>query len=80
MDDTLVAHQIKYLGLMENLRVRRAGFAFRRPYEMFLQRYKSLSPQTWPHWHGEPREGARRVFVLVLTNYLPTIFFSTYYS
>ena len=63
MDDTLVAHQIKYLGLMENLRVRRAGFAFRRPYEMFLQRYKSLSPQTWPHWHGEPREGARRVFV-----------------
>jgi len=61
MDDTLVAHQIKYLGLMENLRVRRAGFAFRRPYEMFLQRYKSLSPQTWPHWHGEPREGARLI-------------------
>ena len=36
----LVQHQSKYLGLMENLRVRRAGFAFRRRFEIFLERYK----------------------------------------
>ena len=34
----LVRHQVKYLGLMENLRVRRAGFAYRRPFPFFLQR------------------------------------------
>lgn len=52
-------HQVKYLGLMENLRVRRAGFAYRRPYEQFLQRYKSLCPQTWPNYHGSAKEGVQ---------------------
>lgn len=37
-DEVLVRHQVKYLGLMENLRVRRAGFAYRRSFEAFLQR------------------------------------------
>lgn len=58
-DDNIVRHQIKYLGLMENLRVRRAGFAYRRPYEVFLKRYKSLCPRTWPHWNGIPSEGVK---------------------
>ncbi|KAK1806296.1 hypothetical protein P4O66_000171 [Electrophorus voltai] len=39
-DDALVKHQVKYLGLMEHLRVRRAGFAYRRRYEDFLKRTK----------------------------------------
>jgi len=51
-DDKLVQHQVKYLGLMENLRVRRAGFAYRRVYENFYKRYKSLCPSTWPHYEG----------------------------
>ncbi|KAB0792483.1 hypothetical protein PPYR_14442 [Photinus pyralis] len=58
-DETLVSHQVKYLGLMENLRVRRAGFAYRRVFEKFLQRYKSLCKETWPNWHGAPREGVQ---------------------
>jgi len=37
-DEVLVRHQVKYLGLMENLRVRRAGFAYRRHFEAFLER------------------------------------------
>lgn len=57
----LVRHQVKYLGLMEHLRVRRAGFAYRRRYEIFLQRYKSLCPDTWPHWRGPPAEGVERL-------------------
>uniref|UniRef100_A0A674A592 Myosin IH n=1 Tax=Salmo trutta TaxID=8032 RepID=A0A674A592_SALTR len=56
-DDVLVRHQVKYLGLMEHLRVRRAGFAYRRRYELFLQRYKPLCPATWPHWRGVAAEG-----------------------
>ncbi|XP_016142238.1 unconventional myosin-Ic-like isoform X1 [Sinocyclocheilus grahami] len=56
-DEVLVRHQVKYLGLMENLRVRRAGFAYRRNYEVFLERYKSLCPDTWPNWRGKLPEG-----------------------
>jgi myosin-1 len=39
-DEQLCRHQVAYLGLMENLRVRRAGYCNRRPYEIFLDRYK----------------------------------------
>ncbi|CAO2616686.1 Unconventional myosin-Ic, partial [Lemmus lemmus] len=56
-DEVLIRHQVKYLGLMENLRVRRAGFAYRHKYEAFLQRYKSLCPETWPTWAGRPQDG-----------------------
>ncbi|XP_055730653.1 unconventional myosin-Ih isoform X2 [Salvelinus fontinalis] len=58
-DDVLVRHQVKYLGLMEHLRVRRAGFAYRRRYEIFLQRYKPLCPDTWPNWKGTAAEGVQ---------------------
>ncbi|KAK2912033.1 hypothetical protein Q8A67_004166 [Cirrhinus molitorella] len=60
-DDVMVRHQVKYLGLMEHLRVRRAGFAYRRRYEVFLKRYKPLCPDTWPHWKGTPAEGVQRL-------------------
>uniref|UniRef100_A0A8B9KU86 Myosin IHb n=1 Tax=Astyanax mexicanus TaxID=7994 RepID=A0A8B9KU86_ASTMX len=56
-DDVLVRHQVKYLALMEHLRVRRAGFAYRRRYEVFLKRYKPLCPDTWPNWKGTAAEG-----------------------
>lgn len=59
--DDLVKHQVKYLGLMENLRVRRAGFAYRRPFPFFLQRYKCLCPDTWPTWYGDPGEGVKKI-------------------
>ncbi|XP_062420923.1 unconventional myosin-Ib isoform X1 [Pungitius pungitius] len=55
--DTLVCHQVRYLGLMENVRVRRAGYAFRQAYEPCLERYKMLCKRTWPHWRGPAREG-----------------------
>ncbi|TRZ13957.1 hypothetical protein HGM15179_013146 [Zosterops borbonicus] len=54
----LVLAQVRYLGLMENVRVRRAGYAFRQLYGPFLQRYKMLNPRTWPRWDGGDREGA----------------------
>jgi len=43
-----VMHQIEYLGLKENVRVRRAGFAYRRPFEKFVKRYEILTPETAP--------------------------------
>ncbi|ROT72066.1 Myosin-Ie [Penaeus vannamei] len=56
-DDQMVKHQVEYLGLKENIKVKRAGFAYRRPYQKFLHRYAILTKETWPAWYGEPTEG-----------------------
>ncbi|KAG8177886.1 hypothetical protein JTE90_001718 [Oedothorax gibbosus] len=53
----LVQHQVRYLGLLETVRMRRAGFSHRQDYESFLARYKMLSGHTWPTWSGLPVEG-----------------------
>ena len=50
-------HQVEYLGLKENIRVRRAGFAYRRPFAKFLQRYAICTKETWPSWNGPPGKG-----------------------
>ncbi|XP_028032793.1 myosin-IA [Bombyx mandarina] len=58
-DPLLVQHQTAYLGLVENVRVRRAGFACRVRYDRFVQRYKMLSQYTWPNYRGHsPRDAA----------------------
>ncbi|KAH9906218.1 P-loop containing nucleoside triphosphate hydrolase protein [Xylariomycetidae sp. FL2044] len=41
-----VLHQIKYLGLQENVRIRRAGFAYRQSFDKFVERFFLLSPAT----------------------------------
>ncbi|CCH62802.1 hypothetical protein TBLA_0I01430 [Henningerozyma blattae CBS 6284] len=43
-DDHQVLHQVKYLGLKENVRIRRAGFAVRQTFEKFVERFYLLSP------------------------------------
>ncbi|EDQ87053.1 uncharacterized protein MONBRDRAFT_33469 [Monosiga brevicollis MX1] len=52
MDDELLKHQVQYLGLTENVRVRRAGFCFREAKEAFFTRYKLLSDATYTGWKG----------------------------
>lgn len=42
-DDHQVLHQIKYLGLQENVRIRRAGFAYRQVFDKFVERFYLLS-------------------------------------
>lgn len=60
-----VKHQVEYLGLQENIRVRRAGFAYRRAFEKFLQRYAILTKETWPKWKGDPRSGIKHIMASV---------------
>uniref|UniRef100_A0A8C4X110 Myosin IF n=1 Tax=Eptatretus burgeri TaxID=7764 RepID=A0A8C4X110_EPTBU len=60
-EDKRVRHQVEYLGLKENIRVRRAGFAYRRAFEKFLQRYAILTSETWPHWRGDNRQGIMHI-------------------
>ncbi|XP_054639094.1 myosin IEb [Dunckerocampus dactyliophorus] len=56
-EENRVRHQVEYLGLRENIRVRRAGYAYRRVFNKFLQRYAILTKETWPTWKGEERQG-----------------------
>ncbi|XP_012234244.1 unconventional myosin-Ie-like [Linepithema humile] len=56
-DQLRVKHQVEYLGLKENIRVRRAGFAYRRPFAKFLHRYAILTKETWPRWPGDEKQG-----------------------
>ncbi|KAJ2477288.1 class II myosin, partial [Coemansia sp. RSA 2320] len=45
-NDKRVLHQVKYLGLCENIRIRRAGFAYRQTFEKFVERFYLLSSKT----------------------------------
>ncbi|XP_050524575.1 unconventional myosin ID [Daktulosphaira vitifoliae] len=59
IDYKRVIHQVSYLGLLENIRVRRAGFAHRQPYSRFLKRYKMISGFTWPNYRCSDKEATR---------------------
>lgn len=56
-EESRVKHQVEYLGLKENIRVRRAGYAYRRVFQKFLQRYAILTKATWPVWRGDEKQG-----------------------
>ncbi|KAJ5118070.1 Myosin-1 [Penicillium atrosanguineum] len=60
-----VLHQIKYLGLQENVRIRRAGFAYRQSFDKFVERFYLLSPKTSYAgdytWTGDSESGARQI-------------------
>ena len=45
-----VRHQVQYLGLLENVRVRRAGFCYRGAFARFVKRYVPFffSPHPFP--------------------------------
>ena len=60
-----VMHQIQYLGLQENVRIRRAGFAYRQTFDKFVERFYLLSPHTSYAgdytWTGDAKSGAKQI-------------------
>ena len=60
-----VMHQIKYLGLQENVRIRRAGFAYRSTFDRFVERFYLLSPKTSYAgnytWTGDSLSGTKQI-------------------
>ena len=62
-DSKRVMHQIKYLGLLENVRVRRAGFCYRQGFQKFLERFYLLSRRTSYAgeyiWNDDARSGCQ---------------------
>ncbi|KAI5997960.1 myosin class I heavy chain [Pisolithus albus] len=64
-DSKAILHQIKYLGLQENIRVRRAGFAYRNTFEKMVERFYLLSPSTSYAgeytWTGDAKSGCVQI-------------------
>ncbi|KDR85724.1 hypothetical protein GALMADRAFT_234780 [Galerina marginata CBS 339.88] len=64
-DSKAILHQIKYLGLQENIRVRRAGFAYRNTFEKMVERFYLLSPNTSYAgeytWSGTSKSGCEQI-------------------
>lgn len=64
-DTKMVLHQVKYLGLHENVRIRRAGFAYRQTYEKFTERFYLLSGKTSYAgdfiWKGDSRSATVQI-------------------
>ncbi|KAJ1961667.1 class II myosin [Dipsacomyces acuminosporus] len=65
-DDKRVLHQVKYLGLCENIRIRRAGFAYRQTFEKFVERFYLLSSATSYAgdyiWTGDSKSACVQIF------------------
>jgi myosin-1 len=64
-NDGNVMHQIKYLGLQENVRIRRAGFAYRQTFDKFVERFYLLSPKCSYAgeytWSGDAKSGVKQI-------------------
>lgn len=64
-DNPAILSQVKYLNLTENIRVRRAGFAYRNTFEKMVERFYLLSPSTSYAgdytWSGDMRSGCERI-------------------
>jgi myosin-1 len=64
-DEKRVLHQVQYLGLCENIRVRRAGFAYRTTFDKFVERFYLLCPTTGYAgeyiWNGDARTGTMEI-------------------
>ncbi len=59
---------MQYLGLLENIKVRRAGFAYRQEFHKFLERFKMLSPKCWPReWTGSDKDGCKDIVKCMAT-------------
>lgn len=58
-DQKRMLHQVKYLGLLENIRVRRAGYAYREGFAKFNDRFAILSKKFWPPgtYRGDAKAG-----------------------
>ena len=49
---------MRYLGLAEQVRVRRAGYAYRCTYDRWLRRFALCDDRTYPTYAGAAKEGA----------------------
>ena len=73
MDSSRCQHQVKYLGLEENVKVRRAGYAYRAEFYRFAERFKLLSRETWPAPHSGTDRSAAKAVIKAARKRLPEL-------
>eukprot|EP01111_Echinosteliopsis_oligospora_P014908 TRINITY_DN5735_c0_g1_i1.p1 TRINITY_DN5735_c0_g1~~TRINITY_DN5735_c0_g1_i1.p1 ORF type:complete len:806 (-),score=234.13 TRINITY_DN5735_c0_g1_i1:55-2472(-) len=56
-NEARIVEQVRYLGLLENLKVRRAGYCYRTDYERWLKRYGVICDKTFPSFNGPAKSG-----------------------
>lgn len=79
IDESRMIHQIQYLGIVENVKVRRAGFCYRETYEDFISRYRMLSQSTWPKYDVKlNRDNNKTAAVSILSFENPTVWRHAY--
>ena len=69
-DKEKVIHQIRYLGLVENIKVRRAGYCYRESFKVFVHRFGMISSLTWRY--SNPSGGHAENVQKILTGGSPT--------
>jgi len=53
--------QVRYLGLLENVKVRRAGYAFRMDFASFVAKYKCTMGSDMPSWEPNAKKGTEKI-------------------
>merc|ERR1719259_243045 len=65
-DRALVCRQLRYSGMMETIRIRRAGYPIRHGFREFVERFRFLVAGCPPPHKGEVNDSARRICSEVL--------------
>ena len=62
-----VNRQLQYSGVLETVKIRRAGYPVRRDYEEFVQRYQIFLNKKQREWVKEPKAKAREILTSMKT-------------
>jgi myosin-9 len=57
-DDNIILRQLRYTGMLETVRIRRAGYSIRIQYQAFIDQYRILLP----NGRNSTREDVKRFF------------------
>jgi len=65
-DRSLCCRQLRYSGMMETIRIRKAGYPIRHTFAEFLKRYRLLNPSVAPAGVGDDKENSIKLCTLIL--------------
>lgn len=67
-DRVLCVRQLRYSGMMETIRIRRAGYPIRHSFNEFVERYSILLTGVSPHHKEDAKALAMKICKTVLGN------------